>query len=208
MKKRLKKNYLCSICKVKRYLTIRGLTRHENATHKNYNIIRPGISQLPADHIAEFKRMLVHAIQKQLPLHFSRSGKQLVKFPYTESQFVGVFGRYITRFSPAKSSYYCIFKGENADNILSEIFEDQQWGTRFYDSGQCAYVILYIENLNQQQLSLQQKENSQTESSLKKQPIQPEMHIQWYTESLSDTKGHSTSSGYISMIFRIDRDYE
>ncbi|KAF0480599.1 hypothetical protein F8M41_023691 [Gigaspora margarita] len=155
MKKRLKKNYLCSICKVKHYLTICGLTRHENATHKNYNIIRPGISQLPAGHIAEFKRMLVHAIQKRLPLHFSHSEKQLVKFPCTESQFVGVF-----------------------------------------------------ENLNQQQLSLQQKENSQTESSLKKQPIQPEMHIQWYTESLSDTKGHSTSSGYISIIFRIDRDYE
>ncbi|CAG8660653.1 28383_t:CDS:2, partial [Gigaspora margarita] len=152
---------------------------HENATHKNYNIIRPGISQLPADHIAEFKRMLVHAIQKQLPFHFSHLGKQLVKFP-------------------------C----ENADNILSEIFEDQQCGTRFYDSGQCAYAILYIENLNQQQLSLLQKENSQTESSLKKQPIQPEMHIQWYTESLSDTKGHSISSGYISMIFRIDHDYE
>ncbi|CAG8853915.1 32339_t:CDS:1, partial [Gigaspora margarita] len=54
------------------------------------------------DHIAEFKRMLVYAIQKRLPLHFSRSGKQLVKFPCTESQFVGVFGRYITRFSPAK----------------------------------------------------------------------------------------------------------
>ncbi|RIB05900.1 hypothetical protein C2G38_2218413 [Gigaspora rosea] len=72
--------------------------------------------------------MLVHAIQKRLPLHFSRLEKQLVKFP-------------------------C----ENADNILSEIFEDQQWGTRFYDSGQCAYVILYIENSNQQQLSLLQK---------------------------------------------------
>ncbi|CAG8706324.1 1011_t:CDS:2 [Gigaspora rosea] len=115
--------------------------------------------------------MLVHAIQKRLPLHFSRLEKQLVKFPCTESQFVGVFCRYITRFSPAKSSYYCIFKGENADNILSEIFEDQQW------------------------------ENSQTKSSLKKLPIQPEMHIQWYTESLTDTKGHFTSSGYISMIF-------
>ncbi|RIB06029.1 hypothetical protein C2G38_2218083 [Gigaspora rosea] len=149
--------------------------------------------------------MLVHAIQKRVPLHFSRLGKQLVKFSCTESQFVGVFGRYITRFSLAKSSYYCIFKGENADNILSEIFEDQQWGTRFYDSGQYAYVILYIENSNQQQLSLLQKENSQTKSSLKKLPIQPEMHIQWYTESLTDTKGHFTSSGYISMIFRIDQ---
>ncbi|CAG8725890.1 8126_t:CDS:2 [Gigaspora margarita] len=165
------------------------MKKHENATHKNYNIIRPGISQLPADHIAEFKRMLVHAIQKQLPFHFSHLGKQLVKFPCTENQFVSVFG-------------------ENADNILSEIFENQQWGTRFYNSGQCAYIILYIENLNQQQLSLLQKENSQTESSLKKQSIQPEMHIQWYTESLSDMKGHSISLGYISMIFRIDRDYE
>ncbi|CAG8825514.1 31897_t:CDS:1, partial [Gigaspora margarita] len=156
----------------KRYLTKHGLTRHKNAIHKNYNIIRSGISQLPADHIAEFKRMLVHAIQKWLPFHFSCLGKQLVKFPCTKSQFVGVFGRYITRFSPAKNSYYCIFKGENADNILSEIFENQQWVTRFYDSGQYAYVILYIENLNQQ------KENSQTESSLKKQPIQSKMHIQ------------------------------
>ncbi|CAG8821514.1 6240_t:CDS:1, partial [Gigaspora rosea] len=68
-------------------------------------------------------------------------------------------------------------------------------------------------NSKQQQLSLLQKENSQTEnsqteSSLKKQPTQPKMHIQWYTESLSDTKGHSTSSGYISIIFRIDRDYK
>ncbi|RIB01263.1 hypothetical protein C2G38_2231403 [Gigaspora rosea] len=106
------------------YINQSELNKHENATHKNYNIIRSGIFQLLADHIAEFKRMLVHAIQKWLPLYFSRSGKQLVKFPCTD---VGVFSRYITQFSLAKSSYYCIFKSKNADNILSEIFENQQW---------------------------------------------------------------------------------
>ncbi|CAG8831344.1 20299_t:CDS:1, partial [Gigaspora margarita] len=77
----------------KHYLTIYGLTQHKNATHKNYNIIQPGISQLLADHIVEFKKILVYAIQKQLPFHFSYSEKQLVKFSCTESQFVGVFGR-------------------------------------------------------------------------------------------------------------------
>ncbi|CAG8603747.1 8364_t:CDS:1, partial [Cetraspora pellucida] len=194
------------------YSTLRGLTRHENATYKDYNIIQPSIPQLPADYIAKFKKILVYAIQKQLPLHFSCSEKQLVKFSYTKSQFVGVFGKYIIQFSPSKSTYYCIFKGKNADNILSKIFEDQQWGTKYYEAGQSTYIVLYMEEWDQQQsLSLQNEKNTkstQAKSNLKKQPIQSEMHIQWHVESLSYVKGHTTSSGYISMIFKIDRDYK
>ncbi|CAG8716013.1 15680_t:CDS:1, partial [Acaulospora morrowiae] len=71
--------------------------------------------------------------------------RQLIKFFCMENQFVSVFGRHIMHFSPAKGTYSCVFKGENADDMLSEILGDQQWDTRYYEARQCAYVVLYME---------------------------------------------------------------
>ena len=117
--------YLCTICNKKQYKTFRGLIRHENLAHASYNQPSADIISLPAQHIEQFKKLLVNEIHKRLPLHYTKSGKQLIKFPCTDSEFVAVFGKQLNRFSPAKRTYQCIFKGNEAEAMLGQLLGDE-----------------------------------------------------------------------------------
>ncbi|CAG8734506.1 16401_t:CDS:2, partial [Dentiscutata heterogama] len=54
-----------------------GLSRHENAKHNDYNTPPIQHYMLPENAINEWKKMLVHAIHKRLPLAFRKTGKQV-----------------------------------------------------------------------------------------------------------------------------------
>ncbi|CAG8555875.1 3969_t:CDS:2 [Racocetra persica] len=111
----VQRQYLHTICNEKCYKTSQGLICHENLAHHSYN-------QPPADIIS-------------LPLQH-----QLIKFPYT----VAEFGSQLSRFSPAKRAYWCVFKGYEAESMLEILLGDKQWGTQYYKKNQKSYVQLYL----------------------------------------------------------------
>src|SRR4051794_10034592 len=86
------KPYQCTLCQVKRFKSIRGLFQHENLVHSDYKLPPSNLPCLPPDAIQNFREMLVFLIKKRLSLHFNKTGKQTIKIPCSESQFVGVFG--------------------------------------------------------------------------------------------------------------------
>jgi hypothetical protein len=136
--------------------------------------------------------MLVFLIKKRLSLHFRKTGKQIIKVPCSESQFVGVFGPWIQRYSPCKRKYTCLFKGENACETLSIILQDVEWGGRWYDLEQKAYVVLYISS------SQEVGSNNDNKNKL------PEMLVEWYNETIVDAHQHTVSTGFIRMKFCVD----
>src|SRR6185369_9493981 len=126
--KQLIKPYQCTLCQVKHFKSIRGLSRHESLVHSNYKLPPSNLPYLPPDAIQKFREMLVFLIKKRLSLHFRKTGKQTIKVPCSESQFVGVFGPWIQCYSPCKRKYTCFFKGQNANKMLSVILQDTEWG--------------------------------------------------------------------------------
>ncbi|KAF0479562.1 hypothetical protein F8M41_023827 [Gigaspora margarita] len=126
---------VCSLCPQKTFKNKQGLIRHEQIVHSLYNSPRAGIPILPQDAIAEFKKILVYHIQKKLSNNSSSAGPQCVMLSCTKSQFVGVFGGYITRYSITRCSYECFFSGQSAYNLLYQILDDENWGVRYYLQG-------------------------------------------------------------------------
>ncbi|CAG8848766.1 27051_t:CDS:2, partial [Racocetra persica] len=55
------------------------------------------------------------------------TGKQTIKIPCSESQFISIFGSWIQRYSPCKKRYTCIFKGQSADATIATILQDTEW---------------------------------------------------------------------------------
>ncbi|CAJ0634243.1 7976_t:CDS:2 [Entrophospora sp. SA101] len=53
----------------------------------------------------------------RLSLHYNKSGKQPIRFPCTDSEYVAVFGKELNWFSPAKRTYQCTFKGYEEEAI-------------------------------------------------------------------------------------------
>ncbi|CAG8847146.1 31380_t:CDS:1, partial [Racocetra persica] len=104
-----------------------GLSRHENAKHGNYNIPPIQCYILPENTITEWKEMLVHAIHKQLPLTFRKTGKQVIKFPYMEGQYLELFRQYLTCVFVHKKAYRCVFSGSDAYQTISSLLGDQCW---------------------------------------------------------------------------------
>ncbi|CAG8497329.1 4452_t:CDS:2 [Racocetra persica] len=172
--------YRCTICNKKNYKTFQGLIRHENLVHRSYNQPPANIISLPVQHIEQFKKLIVNEIHKKLSLHYTMTGKQLIKFPCTDSEFIAVFGNYLSRFSPAKHTYWCIFKGYNAEDILRNLLGDEQWGTRYYENNQKSYVQFVVP---------------------------PEITVEWFQEKIKDARGHQTSGGQLRIRFCIDQEY-
>jgi hypothetical protein len=200
--------HICTICNKKQYKTSRGLIRHENSIHASYNQPPIDIIPLPMQHIEQFKKLLVNEIHKRLPLHYTKSGKQLIKFPCTDSEFVAIFGKQLNRFSPAKRIYQCIFKGYAAEAMLGELLGDKQWGTRYYEANQKSFVQLYLQENEVCENNLNQSLESYGISNIKTVTIvPPEMTVEWFQENIKDAKGHETSGGQLRIRFRLDQEY-
>ena len=197
--------YLCTICNKKQYKTFQGLIRHENLAHASYNQPPADVISLPAQHIEQFKKLLVNEIHKRLPLHYTKSGKQLIKFPCTDSEFVAVFGKQLNRFSPAKRTYQCIFKGNEAEAMLGQLLGDEQWGTRYYEANQKSFIQLYTQESEINNNSNQSCDISNINKMVTVVP--PEMTVEWFQENIKDAKGHETSGGQLRIRFRLAQEH-
>jgi hypothetical protein len=76
-------------------------------------------------------------------LYFCFIGRQSITFPCSKSLFFAVFGGYIHYFNLKKQEYKCIFRGEGAYDTLAQLFNDQFWGTKFFDHHQRTFVLTY-----------------------------------------------------------------
>ncbi|RHZ66456.1 hypothetical protein Glove_307g41 [Diversispora epigaea] len=135
--------FICEICK-KLYKTKRGLVCHQNIV-KKYNVGREELYILPLEAINQFKADLVYVIGTRLKEHFKHSGKQSFNFPCLESLFFGVFKGYIHYFNRKNGSYKCFFQGPDTYSQLTNLFNNPNWGKKYFNNNQQTFVLLFDE---------------------------------------------------------------
>ncbi|CAG8849129.1 489_t:CDS:1, partial [Gigaspora margarita] len=99
---------------------------HETHKHNDYKIPLSNIPSLPLNVIQEFYETIRFFIKKKLPLHFNKTGKQIIRIPCSEGQFISIFGPWIQRYLPCKRKYTCFFKGQDADTTMAIILQDTE----------------------------------------------------------------------------------
>ncbi|CAG8771788.1 11479_t:CDS:1, partial [Gigaspora margarita] len=77
--------------------------------------------------LCHLKDTIIKELQKRLKNHHRAVEKQVFSLHCSENAFVGLFGAYITHYSPCGSFYICNFKGENAIEIIGSIFNNNNW---------------------------------------------------------------------------------
>ena len=195
-------SYECKICKAS-YKSKSGLTRHETIVRK-YNARREGLYILPLEAINEFKTQLVHVIQGKLKGHFSQSGKQTISLPCLESLFFGVFEGYIHHYNYQTGSYKCFFQGPDAYTQIANLFDNPNWGRKFFDNNQQTFVVLFDAQAeaDANQESLHDQYGSRIPKNRLKKFNLPKLTIEWkYKRGKEDAKRNQTSAGYINLRF-------
>ncbi|RIA91452.1 hypothetical protein C1645_812778 [Glomus cerebriforme] len=195
-------HYECVICKAS-YKSQSGLTRHKNIIQK-YNVRREGLYVLPSEAITEFKGQLVHVIQSKLKDHFSQSGRQTISFPCLESLFFGVFEGYIHHYNFRSGSYKCFFQGSDAYTQVANLFDNPNWGRKFFDNDQQTFVMLFdaqAEVEANQENIFNQNGKRIPKNRLKKFKL-PKLTVEWKCKkSKEDAKKNKTLAGYIYLNF-------
>ncbi len=130
--------FFCGICtrSFKGFKSHAGLQRHETTKHAMHNLIPNHIKQLPKSELCHLKCVIVKELQKKLKNHYRAVGEQVFSLHCSEDAFVGIFGHYITRYSPCGSFYICHFKGENAVETIAQLLDNVNWCEHNYGNGQ------------------------------------------------------------------------
>ncbi|CAG8748002.1 6843_t:CDS:1, partial [Gigaspora margarita] len=132
----------------------------------------------------ELKKIFIKIIQDQLKVHFTYLGSQRVLMPCTLSQFYSVFKGYIHRRFFKSGRVRCLFQGDNAYSLLSQILNDEQWGVKYFANEQRTYVTF-------------QPPREQAPGSIRKE-IKPKIKqvvVDWYQKVKTDMHGHMIWAG-------------
>ncbi|CAG8795015.1 36455_t:CDS:1, partial [Gigaspora margarita] len=89
------------------------------------------------------RNTIIKELQKKLKNHYRAIGEQVFSMHCSENAFVGIFGSYITHYSPCGSFYLCNFRRENAVETIGLMFKNNQWYKCDYGDGQCSFVRFY-----------------------------------------------------------------
>ncbi|POG78552.1 hypothetical protein GLOIN_2v1836763 [Rhizophagus irregularis DAOM 181602=DAOM 197198] len=191
--------FLCSTCG-RQFKSSRGLTQHTRVI-KKYNQ-RQGLDDVPANTISEFKEILVMEIHKKLVLNFRSIGKKLVSILCPET----------------KGNYKCIFHGDGAYQILSEILNSDQWGKKGYSQKQETYVVClnptpWNSNSHDQseeidpleQLIHQQSKNYK--KTRRPKFSRGEILVEWKKRVSREINGNLCTAGYIYFNFYISQSF-
>ena len=97
-------------------------------------------------------------IHRQLPCHFTKTGLKSVTVACTESQFFAIFGGHIHHYSNKTRIYKCIFGGPDASSKLAQIFNNKNWGTKFYHGNEMTLAVTNLdENVEENPLDQKRK---------------------------------------------------
>ncbi|CAG8554699.1 41267_t:CDS:1 [Gigaspora margarita] len=131
--------YTCLICG-KSFKSLQGLNLYQTIVCK-YNKKRSDLDKLPFHTVAEFKVTLIGLIHQKLSLNFKSMGKQTLIVPCLESLFYLIFSGHIHYYSKRTSKYKCIFHGDTVYQRLAKIFNNPNWGRKFYNQNQQTYIV-------------------------------------------------------------------
>jgi hypothetical protein len=191
----------CITCK-KTFKSKRGLIQHETFVRK-YNITHDNLYELPEEFINDFKKTLIFLIHHQLPNHFTKIGKKSLTVACTESQFFSTFNGYIHYYSKKTRFYKCIFGGEDASTKLAQIFNDENWGIKFYHGNECTLVLTKLDNMDEEENPLALKRKLIIKSSKKPKYKRGEIIVEWKPKKEKDVKGNECEGGFLHMHFWI-----
>jgi hypothetical protein len=155
------------------------------------------------------KNVIVKKLQKRLKNYYRAIEEQVFSLHCSENTFVGVFGAYITRYSPCGSFYLCSFKGENAMETIGLIFDNEHWCERDYRNGQRSFVRLYMPE--EQNLSANcdwSHKNQKTQSRKKSKPrlsLNGEMTVEWRVTGFKNKANHEHRAGALKICFFLDQ---
>ncbi len=194
----------CLICK-KKFKTKRGLTRHEIFIRK-YNIRHDNFYELPEEFIKDFKKTLVFLIHRQLSKHFTKVGKKSLMVACTESQFFSAFHGYIHYYSKKTRFYKCIFWGEDASAKLAQVFNDENWGTKFYHRNESTVVVTNLGDVDvEEENPLTLKRKLMFKSPKKSRYRRGEVIVEWKPKREKDVAGNECEGGFLYMHFWITK---
>jgi hypothetical protein len=195
--------FQCLICK-KIFKSKRGLSQHD-AIIRRYNIFRKDFYKLPKKFINEFKKTLVLLIHRQLPCHFTKIGLKSVTVACTESQFFATFGGYIHYFSNKTRVYKCIFGGPDSSSKLAQIFNNVNWGTKYYNGSEMISVVTNLDDIDMEENPLDRKRKYAINSQKKSRYKRGEVVIEWKPRLEKDAKGNKCEGGFLHVHFWITK---
>ncbi|RIB02357.1 hypothetical protein C2G38_2228038 [Gigaspora rosea] len=148
-------------------------------------------------------------------------GKQTLIVPCPESLFYSIFSGHIHYYSKHTSKYKCIFHGDTAYQELAKIFNNPNWGRKFYNQNQQTYIVCKdydrfvniiehnkeeeeidtLEILTQNNLSVSQLSNK----SKKSRVLQREFLVEWKKKQIKKADGNCCCIGQIHFSFFISQ---
>ncbi|CAB4477028.1 hypothetical protein RhiirA1_446684 [Rhizophagus irregularis] len=151
------------------------------------------ICSVSKSELLHLKRIIVKELQKRLKNHHTAVGEQTFSIHCSEDAFVGLFKKYITHYSPCRSSYFCSFKGEGAFDKIGRLLNDKNWGEHNYIKGQLSFAIyMYLKSLKIIVIN-------------KKILVNGEMTVKWKVTGGKDKENHKFEAGSAQFHFFLDQ---
>ncbi|CAG8569346.1 6903_t:CDS:1, partial [Cetraspora pellucida] len=198
------------------FKSLQGLKLHQTIVYK-YNKRCKDLDKIPLQTITEFKATLVALIHQKLSLNFKSIGKQTLIVPCSKSLFYSIFIGHIHYYSKRISKYKCIFHGNIAYQELAKIFNNPNWGKKFYNQNQQTYVVckdsdrfaniiehsIEKEEIDPLELLFQNNlpANQQSNKSKRLQVFQEEVLIEWKKKQVKEANGNCCYIGQIHFSF-------
>ena len=110
-----------------------------------------------------------------------------------ESLFFSVFEGYIHYFNSRKRSYKCFFQGPDAYAQLTSIFNNPNWGRKFFDNDQQTFVLLF-------DAQAEKEANCNLFGKRYKNRL-PRLTVEWKVKAKKDAKNNKTLAGYMYLNF-------
>ncbi len=194
----------CFICK-KVFKSKRGLMLHEAAIRK-YNTYHDDFYLLPEKFVDDFKKTLVFLIHRQLPNHFKKIGMKSFTVACAESQFFATFNGHIHYYSKKTRYYKCIFGGIDASTKLTQIFGDENWGTKFYCKNETTLVVTNLDDIDSEEESpLMLKRKLAVKSPKKSRYKRGEIVFEWRSKQEKDAEDNKCEGGFLYAHFWITK---
>jgi len=184
---------------------------------------KPGVYLLPPEAIAEIKMAIVYEIKNKLKQHAKHTGFCRVKVNCTESEFFWIFNGNIHQYNPKSGSYKCIFRGEGAYDVLSQIFDDTNWGIKYFGYSQRTFVLSHMppQDINdpdplqhssnidiETEIDPLQELNSTTDLNKRKKQKPIQVTVEWKKKTVSDAQNIVNFIGYVLISFIVSREKE
>src|SRR5437868_3122412 len=121
----------------------------------------------------------------------------------TESQFFATFNGYIHRYSNKTQFYKCIFRGSDTSSKLAQIFNNENWDTKFYGNDEMTLVITNLEEEIEEENPLDKKQKLLIHLPRRPRYKRGEVIIEWRHKCKKDMKGNKYEGGFLYMHFWI-----